>query len=244
MYKQVIIRWKLRILSNIPFARPLIRLFSGRKVASNPLMLFNDIRFNNITGLGPGIDKDGQYYNVLYDFGFSFINLGPVNSSNVKTVINRLQTTPADPVISLSINQDHARTFSLAYDFADMFCFDIPDDDIIDTLNSILDIRLTYDQSKPVLLRLSHSLPHHDLENILDYCQLNGVEGIVAASTDSVRLVRSIVGDRLGIIGYGGIRTPEKALEFIEAGADLIEITDGLMQKGTSIAAKIQKNLD
>ena len=244
MYKQVINRWKLRALSSMPFSRHIIRLFTGNKMSSGSRELFNNILFKNSIGLGPGVDRDGQFFSVLSDFGFSFITLGPVNSSNVKTIINRLQSKKADSVISLCINKDHCRTFSLSYDFADMFSFDIPDDDIIDTLNSILDIRLTYDQYKPILLRITHDLPQSELDNILSYCQLNGVDGIVTAGKASVSYVRSVVGNRLPIIGYGGIKTPESAKEFIDSGADLIEITDGLMKTGPSIASRIYKHLN
>ena len=228
----------------MPLTRPIIRLVNRGTASQNTLELFNNIRFKNRIGLGPGVDKDAQLYNILYDYGFSFINLGPVNSTNVKTVISRLQSKPADPVISICIDHDHARTFSMAYDFADMFSLEIPDDDIIETLNTILDTRLTYDQYKPVLLRISHKLPQSELDRIINYCLMNGVDGIVASQIETVKYVQDLVGDRIPIIGYGGIRTPEKAREFFNAGADLLEITNGLMTDGPSIIGKIQKHLD
>lgn len=243
MYKEFLNRWKLRVIGRIPFSRPVIRLLTGSKMSSGGTVLFNNIDFKNRIGIGPGIDKDGQIFDILSDFGFSFINIGPVNSSNVKAIISRLQLKKTDTVISICINGSHSKTFSLSYDFADMFCFDIPDDDITETLNDILDIRLTYDQYKPVLLRLSHELPRAELDRILGFCMLNGVDGIVAANTASVRLIRDIAGTRLHIIGYSGIDSPEKAREFIDSGADLLEITSALMKDSPFVAAKINRHL-
>lgn len=240
MYKQVINLWKLRILSRIPFARPFIRLANGHSSSESGIEVFN-LEFKNRIGLGPGVDKDGQFFNILSDYGFSFTDLGPVNSTNVKAVIRRLQSKSSDTLISLCINRDHARTFSLSYDFADFFDFDIPDDDIIDVLDDILDIRLTYDKYKPVLLRFSHELPRHDFENVLGFCMLNGVDGIIAATPATVKRIHDFTGSRLPVIGYGGIDTPEKAREFIESGASLIEATSGLESTGPSIAGKILK---
>lgn len=234
-------KWRIRILGRIPFARAIIRL--GKKRRAEYARELLNLKFENPIGLGPGLDKDGTLYNTLYDFGFSFIEIGPVNSSNVLTVIGNLQKTPADPFIALCINKDHTRSFSLAYDFADFFDFEIPDNQIESVLDSILDIRLTYDTYKPVLLKLSLDFTQSELERIINFCLLNGVDGVIVAKTDLVRRVNDIVKNHIPIIGYGGIRTPEMAREMIEAGADLIEITTGLVLDGPRIAGKILKHL-
>lgn len=254
MYKQIIkffnrdtafrlLKWQIRIIGRVPFARAFVRLANKRSTPSLEREVFNH-KFSNPIGLGPGLDKDGLLYNTMSDFGYSFVDIGPVNSSNIKTAINHLQDSPADTFIALCINKDHVRSFSLAYDFADMFVFEIPDDKITETLDSILDIRLTYDTGKPILLRLTHALPEKEFETIMDYCLLNGVDGVVAAKADYVRSVNEYTKGRIPIIGYGGVRTPELAREMLDAGASLIEITTGLVLDGPTLVKTLLKNLE
>lgn len=254
MYKQIIrlfnrdtafrlLKWQLGIIGRLPFARALVRIANKRNYPSLERTVF-DIRFANPIGLGPGLDKDARLYNTMSDYGFSFTDIGPVNSTNVKDVLTHLQATPADGTVAICINRDHLRTFSLAYDFADMFVFEIADSDIIGTLDDILDIRLTYEKTKPVLLRITHEFNQDTLDRILDFCMFNGVDGLVVAKADYVAHIHSLTKGRLPIIGYGGVRTPESAREMLDAGASLVEITTGLVLDGPSLQKVLLKNLE
>ena len=55
-----------------------------------------------------------------------------------------------------------------------------------------------------------------------DYVKTSTGMGPGGATIEAVRLIRSVVGDRAGVKAAGGIRTLERALAMIEAGADLI----------------------
>jgi len=143
----------------------------------------------------------------------------------------------------LCINKDHEKCFSLSYDFADFFVLEIPFDDCIGVIDKILDTRLTYETYKPVLLRISHKLSKEKLDEILNYSLMNGIDGFVLAGVELVKDVNEYCKGRKTIIGYGGIRTAQAASEMNEAGADLIEITTGLLLDGPGLARKIIKEL-
>ena len=48
------------------------------------------------------------------------------------------------------------------------------------------------------------------------------------ATLEDVRLIKKVVGDRVGIKASGGIKTKKEALEFIEAGANRIGTSRGV----------------
>lgn len=255
IYKQIIklfnresafrlMMFKSRILSKLRVTRAIIRFNHKPKEALRKEVM--GISFNGPVGLGPGLDRNGELYNVFTDYGFSFVDVGPMNATTVKGAIKHVQKYPIDrdTTLSVCIEKEHATAFSLAYDFMDMFVLDIPDEDIIETLGQVLDIRLTYETYKPVLLKLPHDLPGKELERILDFCLLNGVDGLVVAKLENVRLVSELTKRRIAIIGYGGIRSGEAASEMLSAGADLIMITTGLVMDGPSIVSKILKYLN
>ncbi|MBQ9477233.1 MAG: hypothetical protein IJU63_05560 [Bacteroidales bacterium] len=237
-----ILKAHIRLVGHLPLTRAVIRFNRRKNRVKLPRDVFN-IHFDNPVGLGPGMDRNGQLYNTLSDYGFSFVEVGPVGRENVKEVITHLQSDPATPKIALMIDRDHLATFSLAYDFVDFFVLEIPDDQIQDVLDSVLDTRLSYEDYKPVLIRLMHDFPDGELAEVLSYCQLNGVDGAVVAKAANVAKVCALTRGRFPVIGYDGVRSAEKARELLDVGASLVEVTTGLVLDGPGIADSILNNL-
>lgn len=65
----------LSVLRYIPFARSMVRAIYYRNSPSLEKEVFG-IRFKNPVGLAGGLDKNGEYYNDLGNFGFGFIEIG------------------------------------------------------------------------------------------------------------------------------------------------------------------------
>ena len=226
----------------VPFLIPSARYrYKTRKDLS--VELFN-MKFSNPLALGPGLDREGTHYNVFREYGFSFIETGPCNEGNIRKVISRVQDNPSKGILGVCINKDYERTFSLAYDFFDLFDIELSEEMDTDILARILDIRLGYDVYKPVLLRIRYDLPQDILEQVIDFSRMNGIDGLIVAKAENVRRAARLTSGRFPIIGYGGIRTPEAAEEMLEAGASMIQITTGLVLDGPSLAKKILKYLD
>ncbi len=79
----------------------------------------------------------------------------------------------------------------------------------------------------------------------VEACGAGGLSGapLRERSTAVVRLLRGRVGDRLTLIGVGGISAPEHAAERVAAGADLVQVYSGLIYGGPSWPRKLLKGL-
>ncbi len=62
-------------------------------------------------------------------------------------------------------------------------------------------------------------------------------------ATEKVAYIYRHAGDRLDIIGVGGVKDAETALEKIKAGAKALQIVTALRGEGTAVAGKINKGL-
>lgn len=65
----------LRFLRHVPFARAIIRLLYKRKSPKLEKEVFG-ITFPNPVGLAGGLDKNGEFYNDMANFGFGFVEIG------------------------------------------------------------------------------------------------------------------------------------------------------------------------
>ena len=87
---------------------------------------------------------------------------------------------------STSINEDAAKdyetSFALLYDFVDMFVVNVSCPNVVgltalqditflsDIVDRLLDLRMYYDEYRPILLKVSPDLSHEQLDEIIDYC--------------------------------------------------------------------------
>lgn len=65
----------LSTLRHVPFARSFMRLLYKRESPSLEKEVF-DIKFPNPVGLAGGLDKNGEFYNDMANFGFGFVEIG------------------------------------------------------------------------------------------------------------------------------------------------------------------------
>jgi dihydroorotate dehydrogenase len=129
-------------------------------------------------------------------------------------------------------------------------------------------------RSVPLVVKVAPDLTSSALAELLDVCLGHGVSGIIAANTtlrrdvlspgevraseagglsgrpllpralEVVRQVRSHVGDRMAVIGVGGVRTSDDALRMVDAGADLVQVYTGLVYEGPGMVRSIARALD
>jgi dihydroorotate dehydrogenase len=116
----------------------------------------------------------------------------------------------------------------------------------------------------PALLKVSPDLSEPELASLVEIALEEGAAGMVATNTsaalaggrgglsgaplraratETIRRIRRQAGDRLSIIGVGGIFTAEDAWEKIRAGASLVQIYTGFIYRGPAIIADIQRGL-
>ena len=120
---------------------------------------------------------------------------------------------------------------------------------------------------KPMLLKVAPDLSEAELDSIAEVLLAAGVDGVVctnttidhaavaddphgheagglsgkplrARATEVVRGMRQRLGDRIGIIGVGGIVEGDDAVEKLNAGARLVQLYSGLIYRGPALIAE------
>ena len=245
----------LRILSHIPLGRNIVRMIFKREHPDLSREVFG-IKFPNPVGLAGGLDKNGECYNELSDFGFGFVEIGSltvrpqpgnpkprlfrvvkdraiinrmgINNLGVNNAINNLNREHPEVIVAGNIApnsssqgeqvaEDYRNAFCLLYDFVDMFVINISCPNVegltslqdvsslSDIMDSLLDLRTGFDDYKPILLKLSPDLAHSQIDEILDYAMLSGIDGVVAGNTSRKRDGLTIPQEKIDEIGKGGM---------------------------------------
>ncbi|MBQ8421434.1 MAG: quinone-dependent dihydroorotate dehydrogenase [Bacteroidales bacterium] len=246
----------LSILRHIPFARSIVRAIYRKESPALEKEVFG-LKFPNPVGLAGGLDKNGEYYNDMADFGFGFVEIGSltpkpqdgnpkprcfrvpgdkaiinrfgINNKGVKNAVEHLKKVRPEVIVAAnisknttSINEDAAKdyetAFALLYDFVDMFVVNISCPNVVgltalqditflsDIVDKLLNLRMYYDEYRPILLKVSPDLSHQQLDDIIDYSLRSGIDGIVAGNTTRSRDgLTSISQERIKEIGNGGM---------------------------------------
>lgn len=221
------------------------------------------ILFRHPVGLAPVLERQVDLLDECDDLGYAFVGIIP-GSTPLNTIAERLQDRKS-PVITFielraegsseeQAKQTLVRQYSLLYDFTDFFVVDINResglsslDDISDwteLLDELLNLRLCYEKYRPILLRISPSHNEKQIGRILDFCQLSGIDGIVAPGVARVRFCREYVKGRIPVIGSGAITDPQEAVNLLQAGASLVEVAQGLPKKVSSTAKRLLQVID
>ena len=246
----------LSFLRHIPFARSIIRAIYHKDSPSLAKEVFG-INFPNPVGLAGGLDKNGEFYNDMGNFGFGFVEIGSltpkpqdgnakprcfrvpqdkaiinrfgINNKGVKNAVDHLKKDHPQVIVAANISKntssindeaakDYETSFGLLYDFVDMFVINVSCPNVVgltslqdisflsEIVDKLLDLRMLYDNYKPILLKVSPDLAHQQLDDIIDYCLRSGIDGLVAGNTTRSREgLDSISAERIEEIGNGGM---------------------------------------
>ncbi len=126
-------------------------------------------------------------------------------------------------------------------------------------------------QPVPIAVKVAPDLGPDALAQLVDVCLAEGVSGIIATNTTldraglpqdpaesgglsgapltekSLAVVRSIsaqAGERLPIIGVGGIGSADDAQRFLDAGASLVQLYSALVFQGPGVVRRISRAID
>ena len=232
-----------KFLGKIPGGRAINRLLHHNKATVLQREVFG-LQFYNPLGLGAGLDVRGDLYNDLNDLGFSFSEIGPLDAESTRHAISNIQKDAQDDVLAACIGADYLTSFSLAYDFCDFFVIELHRCDEIGIIDKLLDARLTYDVHKAIIAKIPEETAGAELDRIIDYCMMSGVDGIEARTLAQIEAIHAYSKGRFPIIANCHIKTPAQAEQALNAGADLIEVRSGLVLNGPSFVRKIIKHLE
>lgn len=126
---------------------------------------------------------------------------------------------------------------------------------------------------KPILVKVAPDLEWEALDEALEVCSRQGIDGLVATNTTisrdplgpnppapaaetgglsgrplhrrSLEVVRHIRGrlPRMPLIGVGGILSPEDAWAMLRAGADMVQVYTGFIYRGPLFARELNRGL-
>lgn len=246
----------LSFLRHVPFARSVIRGIYKKETPDLSKEVFG-IRFPNPVGLAGGLDKNGEFYNDMANFGFGFVEIGSltpkpqdgnpkprcfrvpgdkaiinrfgINNKGVKNAVEHLKKERPEVIVAANISKntssineeaakDYETSFGLLYDLVDMFVINISCPNVVgltslqnigflsEIIDKLLELRMYYDEYKPILLKVSPDLTHTQLDEIIDYSLRSGIDGIVAGNTTRSREgITSISQEKIEAIGNGGL---------------------------------------
>ena len=245
----------IAMLRHIPFAQSIVRALYKRESPSLEKEVFG-IKFPNPVGLAGGLDKNGEFYNDMANFGFGFVEIGSltpqpqdgnpkprcfrvpqdkaiinrfgINNKGVRNAVEHLKKNKPEVIVAAniskntaSINEDAAKdyesAFALLYDFVDMFVVNVSCPNVVgltslqditflsEIVDKLLNLRMYYDEYRPILLKASPELAKEQLDDIIDYCLRSGIDGIVAGNTTRSRDGLTISQEKIEKIGNGGM---------------------------------------
>lgn len=252
----------LHFASRLPGFRGWTRLLYGKENKRFEKEVMG-IRFRHPVGLAPGFDRNGSLTDELSQLGFSFIGVETGNldaKAIIENLGNRDQKTKVFAELQVAgvseeaARKDASRCFALYYDFVDFFVIhggiagmSALDDDLSglsELLEELIDLRLCYDQYTPILIRIPERFDPEQVRQLLDFCQLSGIDGVVVSGATRIRDIIAQTKGRLPVIGTGSIEKPEEAIELLEAGASLVEVGSGFLHVGSRLPQKILKLLE
>ncbi len=245
----------LNILKHIPFAGNVTRMMFQKDTPELTRELFG-LTFKNPVGLAGGLDKNGEYYNEMANFGFGFVEIGSltpepqdgnpkprlfrvaqdraiinrmgINNKGVKNAVEHLRKERPEVIVAANISKntssinedaakDYERAFALLYDFVDMFVINVSCPNVTglsqlqdvsflsDIIDKLLNLRMYFDQYRPILIKVSPDIPQQQLDEIVEYVLMSGIDGIVAGNTTRTRDGLTISQDKINEIGNGGM---------------------------------------
>lgn len=217
------------------------RLFSSKKSNILKKEVFG-IQFNSPIGIGAGLDRKGELNGAWSELGCGFIEIGPINTDELKKIAHRLKNSKKSLKFGLCIAYDYLSSFTLAYDFCDFFVIDITSDPSTEYLDSLLEARIAEDY-KPIVVKIPEFINSDELNDIVAYCLLNNVDGIEVQDIKQISRIHEISKGLLPIIANNHIDSLKTAIEVLDNGASLVEIRRGLVRQGPSFVKKITKAL-
>jgi len=151
-----------------------------------------------------------------------------INNDGVMAAIENLKRKKPEVILAanisknttssgIQISKDYESGFSLLYDFVDMFVInvscpnvegltDLQDASFLsDIMEPILDKRTSMDVYKPVLVKISLDVPKDQLDEILSYSMISGIDGLVVGNTTRSRKGLVSNDNLITKIGNGGL---------------------------------------
>ena len=158
----------------------------------------------------------------------AIINRMGINNKGVKYAISHIQKHKPSCPIGCSIPKgretsmadaykDYEFSFEYMYDYVDYFvlnvsCPNVEDsqknqslENITPIIDKLLELRMMYDDYRPILLKISPDVEQDYLDDIINLILLSGLDGVIAANTTNKRDGLLSSKSQISKIGKGGL---------------------------------------
>ncbi len=233
----------LRVLKHAPFLLPLIRTLYGKKTPQLSCTWMGR-QFDNPLGIAAGVDRRGEYTDIIAQYSPAFIEIGPVR--DVRFAINNLQKRQENIIVmaNLSNNKEIERSFSLIYDFVDAIVLNVSQNTSVSKIiDHLIDLRRYNDTYKPIIFKLFPDLSNEQLDSVATYMLGSGIDGVMVGA-EFVDLIREKTQGLIPVIALAEISAPERAAQILDMGADLIALTNSPLHYGPAYIKKLLKYLE
>ena len=205
--------------------------------------------YDGILGINIGKNKDTPIEKGAEDYlicmekvyqyaGYIAVNISSPNTPGLRSLqygealdelLAELKTKQAE------LEQKHGKYVPLALKIAP----DLSDDEISQICESLIKNKIDG------VIATNTTLDRSIVEGMKHADEAGGLSGrpVQSRSTEVVRKLHEELGDKLPIIGVGGIDSYVAAKEKMMAGAKLVQVYSGFIYKGPSLVSDIVKNL-
>ncbi|MBQ0024837.1 MAG: hypothetical protein KBT00_03840 [Bacteroidales bacterium] len=230
----------LKMLQHIPFVPQIIKL--AYRVKDTPEVSCFGLKFRNPVGIAAGVDKNGEYYDILSNYGASFVEIGPMR--DVLPAIRNLQENEPDTIVFANlVNTDIERSFSLVYDFVDAIVLNVSNHSTVSTvIDRLVTLRRYSDEYRPILFKVAVDMGDEQLKEGIGYVLGSGLDGMMVPSS-RVRQVVELSQGLFPVIAVGEFNNPVEVRQALDDGARLVAVRDTFAHFHLSYVRRILKYL-
>ena len=233
----------LRVLKHVRFLHPVVRFFYHRSASRLEKQLMG-LTFSHPIGVAAGVDKRGEYTDAMSCYSPAFIEIGPLRDCRFAIKHLQKRNSPTLILANLSNSQDLVRSFTLIYDFVDIIVLNISHGTTVSTvIDHLLELRRYNDTNRPILFKIASDMTQDDLVSVTEYMLGSGIDGVMVGP-ELLAKMRNLTLGLLPIITIAEISAPERAAQLLEAGADLIAVTNSPVHYGPRLLQRTVKFLE
>ena len=234
----------LSVLKHTPVLYPVVRAIYDHQPAGLGVRLMG-LNFSHPIGVASGVDKRGEFTDIMACYSPAFIEIGPVH--DVRFAIQNLQGRKAKETLifgNLSNSVDLVSSFTLLYDFVDAIVLNVSHGSSVSkVIDHLLELRRYNDTNKPILFKLFPDLSSAELDGVAAYMLGSGIDGVMVHA-EFIDQIREKTQGLLPVVAIAEISKPERAAQLLDTGADLISVTNSPFHYGPRLLYKIVKYLD
>lgn len=231
----------LKVLEFIPLAPQIIKMLYKMKTPSLRVTCFG-IEFKHPIGIAAGLDRKGEHFHVIDNYGPSFVEIGPLR--DVRTAIANLQKNEKETVIFANIsNVELERSFSLIYDFVDVIVVNVSSTTTVsEEIDKLVTLRRCSDNYRPILFKISPDLVGYQREEIVKCVLGSGLDGLMVPA-DSVKDMVELSQGLVPVVAVGNFEDMAEVNKSLKEGVSLVAIKNNPLRYGPSYIKRILKYL-